>query len=253
MKKDDLHAYNKHGKTMCLVITNNNLSGSQIIQVVYLYPEEINPKLPTHVPIMVKDTPMTARCEYIQSIDRSRFVRKFGKITDEEQNEINQGLLLSLGIGMDANMTRKYAKYELFKDPFRKEPDTMDFQQYQIYHIQDDPKTKPIGREMQSNRPAIIVSNDIINHNSNKAEIVYLTSQEKTQNIMSHVRVRSGRIMATALCEQIFTVDQSRIRFKVDDLGLDDRKAIRQGIRHRLSIKDRIDVSKRLSEWQKNL
>lgn len=257
VKKDDLYAYDDKGKTLCITITNNNMLGGQITQVIYLYPEDTKQRLPTHVPIMIKNTRMIARCEYIQSIDRDRFLYKIGKITDKEQNELNKGLLLSLGIDTNDN-TRIFDRweyyaitYELFEKQFKKQPNTINCRQYQIYYIAENKEMPPKGREMQSNRPGIIISNNAINRRSSKVMIIYLTSAKKTQNIMSHVRVKSGSITGIALCEQIFTVDKTQIKFKIGELNKDEQDAIKQSIRHRLGIKNDMDIQTKFQDWEK--
>ncbi len=62
----------------------------------------------------------------------------------------------------------------------------------------------------QKGRPAIIVSNNKCNTFSNRVEVVYLTTQEKT-DLPTHVTIRSSSKLSTALCEQIHTVMNDRI------------------------------------------
>ena len=68
----------------------------------------------------------------------------------------------------------------------------------------------PIGSEQKPGRPAIIVSNNTNNDHSNTVEVVYLTTQVKP-NLPTHVAIHSTGRDSTALCEQIHTVDNSRI------------------------------------------
>lgn len=77
----------------------------------------------------------------------------------------------------------------------------------EIYYIKRGPS---VGSEQQAGRPAIIVSNDQGNTYSGTAEIVYLTTAPKT-DLPTHVTIRSTLKQSTALCEQIQTVDGSRI------------------------------------------
>lgn len=67
-----------------------------------------------------------------------------------------------------------------------------------------------VGSEQQAGRPAIIVSNDRNNTYSDTVEVVYLTTQPKN-DLPTHVTIRSTQKVSTALCEQIHTVDVSRI------------------------------------------
>lgn len=60
------------------------------------------------------------------------------------------------------------------------------------------------------NRPAVIISNNAGNTFSSVVEIVYLTTQEKTQ-LPTHVEIESSRLPSVVLCEQIHTVCKERI------------------------------------------
>lgn len=67
------------------------------------------------------------------------------------------------------------------------------------------------GSEQWSGRPAIIVSNDQNNAHSSTYEIVYMTSQPKT-DLPTHATIRRGLPKpSTVLCEQITTVHESRL------------------------------------------
>ena len=66
------------------------------------------------------------------------------------------------------------------------------------------------GSEQASGRPAIVVSNDLCNRRSNVIEVVYLTTQPKT-DMPTHVRISSTARVSTALCEQISSVDKTRL------------------------------------------
>ena len=66
---------------------------------------------------------------------------------------------------------------------------------------------KSSGSEQHGVRPAIIVSNDIGNNYSPIVEVVWLTTADKKE-LPTHVRING---CGTALCEQIHTVDKSRL------------------------------------------
>ena len=67
------------------------------------------------------------------------------------------------------------------------------------------------GSEQHSDRPAVVVSNDKNNENSNVVEVVYMTTQPKT-DLPTHVTVRSTGRPSTVLCEQVYSVSTERIR-----------------------------------------
>ena len=66
------------------------------------------------------------------------------------------------------------------------------------------------GSEQHSDRPAVVVSNNKNNENSNVVEIVYMTTQPKT-DLQTHVTVRSTGRPSTVLCEQVYSVSTERI------------------------------------------
>lgn len=70
--------------------------------------------------------------------------------------------------------------------------------------------SETVGSEQRSGRPAIIVSNPLCNEHSPVVEVVYLTCQYK-KPMPTHVRIESAGKRSTALCEQISSVDVSRL------------------------------------------
>lgn len=71
-------------------------------------------------------------------------------------------------------------------------------------------RSETVGSEQRSGRPAIIVSNPACNAHSPVVEVVYLTCQYK-KPLPTHVRIESIGRRSTALCEQISSVDVSRL------------------------------------------
>lgn len=71
-------------------------------------------------------------------------------------------------------------------------------------------RSETIGSEQRSGRPAIIVSNPECNEHSPVVEVVYLTCQYK-KPMPTHVRIESIGRRSPALCEQITSVDVSRL------------------------------------------
>ena len=78
----------------------------------------------------------------------------------------------------------------------------------EIYYItKNDPVT---GQELFQGRPAVIVSNNLINEKSRVVEVVYLTTKEKPP-MPTHVTIRSAPQISTALCEQVCSAGIERI------------------------------------------
>lgn len=76
-----------------------------------------------------------------------------------------------------------------------------------IYYVES---IYSVGSEQRSGRPAIIVSNEKNNEHSATVEVVYLTTQPKT-DLPTHVLIRSTDRESIALCEQITSVSVERI------------------------------------------
>lgn len=77
-----------------------------------------------------------------------------------------------------------------------------------------DPSSPAIGNELWSNRPAVIVSNNVLNARSGVAQIVYLSTATRKRSGPTHVElpaIDGSGGTAMALCEQVHTVDASRL------------------------------------------
>ena len=78
----------------------------------------------------------------------------------------------------------------------------------EIYYIEST--YSEIGSEQRAGRPAVIVSNDLVNTDRETVEVVYMTTQPKN-DLPTHVTIRSTQKTSTALCEQITSVSTRRI------------------------------------------
>lgn len=78
----------------------------------------------------------------------------------------------------------------------------------EIYYIRDTRQS--VGSEQRAYRPAVIVSNDTNNKHSNVFEVVYMTTQPKT-DLPTHFIITSALKPSTVLCEQISSVYEERI------------------------------------------
>ena len=79
----------------------------------------------------------------------------------------------------------------------------------EIYYIKKG-NTTSTGSETWSNRHAIIVSANHINKFSNVVQVVYITTQAKSDS-PTHVDISTKSVRRIALCEQIVAVDKTRI------------------------------------------
>lgn len=92
-----------------------------------------------------------------------------------------------------------------------------------IYFIRDTRQS--IGSEQKADRPAVIVSNDANNKHSGVYEVVYMTTQPKT-DLPTHFITSSALRTSTVLCEQISSVYEERIGEWIGTLTPEEMKQL---------------------------
>ena len=92
-----------------------------------------------------------------------------------------------------------------------------------------------VGSEQKGVRPVLIMQNDSRNETSNTLIIVCLTSKEKRLDLKCHVKLFDGSV---ALCEQIRTIDKSRIKGFVDMLDSEQMKEVDNSLKIALGVKN---------------
>lgn len=99
----------------------------------------------------------------------------------------------------------------------------------EIYYIEST--YRETGSEQRGGRPAVIVSNDKNNENSEVVEVVYMTTKPKN-DLPTHVFIRSALSPSTVLCEQVNSVSVKRIGklTKSELAAVDSALAISLGI-----------------------
>jgi mRNA interferase MazF len=85
-----------------------------------------------------------------------------------------------------------------------------------------------IGSEQGGTRPVLIVQNDVGNKYSPTTIVVALTTSRNKKKLPTHVLIRNNKRNglnsdSTALCEQIRTIDKSKIEGKI---GLVDNETL---------------------------
>lgn len=118
----------------------------------------------------------------------------------------------------------------------------LDLHRGEIYYII---RSDTVGSEIETGRPAVIVSNEYINQNSNVVEVCYLTTQPKKDSPTHVVTAVTGRT-STILCDQISNVDVSRIGKYVTSCTPDEMKAIDAALLDSLGIE--IEVPEEVEE-----
>ena len=109
-----------------------------------------------------------------------------------------------------------------------------DIRRGDIFYIKNDDNA--VGFEQKKTRPAIIVSNNANNRASGVVEIVYLTTSQKHRPLPTHIRVR-GYVPSIALCEQVVTVDVSRLMERIGSCSYDEMEAVNFGLAVSLGLK----------------
>lgn len=84
-------------------------------------------------------------------------------------------------------------------------PDILRGEVYYVY-----PNYAEVGSEQWAGRPAVVVSADVINCHSQCVEVVYLTTKPKT-DYETHAMTNATGRPSTVICEQITSVDKSRL------------------------------------------
>lgn len=125
-----------------------------------------------------------------------------------------------------------------------------EFRRGQIYYIHEDTYQKPIGSEMWPNRMGLIVSANANNIKSATVEVVYLTTAFKKHVSPTHVYVSCKKKTAIALCEQIHTVDKSRIGDYIGKIGQSERQKIDLALQFSLQIAPSPDILGVFKKWE---
>lgn len=89
------------------------------------------------------------------------------------------------------------------------ERDEQQYKRGEIFYVNNGSREQ-VGSETKKDRPAIIVSCDANNKHSSVLEMVFLTTQPKTE-LPTHVTIRSTGRVSTALCEQPTPVAVERL------------------------------------------
>ena len=101
----------------------------------------------------------------------------------------------------------------------------------EIYYVENN---NAVGSEQRGIRPALIVGNDVGNKYSPVLLVVYFTLQHK-KSMPTHVYVRGH---GTALCEQIFTIDRTRLLQKKGECTNNDMERINKALRISLGMEE---------------
>ena len=119
----------------------------------------------------------------------------------------------------------------------------------EIYYVEPSKQYQETGSEQRANRPAIIVSNDLNNENSQTVEMVYLTTQPKKE-LPTHVQINCNGRISTALCEQISTVAVERLQNYMGTCTDDEMGKINDAIMISLGVDVAADENEKCKELE---
>jgi mRNA-degrading endonuclease toxin of MazEF toxin-antitoxin module len=124
-----------------------------------------------------------------------------------------------------------------------------------VWLVASDPAAPAIGNELWSDRPAVIVSNNVLNRRSGFAQVVYLSTAVNKRSGPTHVEVPSpdGKGTAMALCEQIHTVDASRLRRKMGSVPEESFRDLNAAMALSLSIGRNPNTHGAFRKWEEHI
>lgn len=109
------------GNRWGIIVSNNvNNKYSNVVEVVYLTTSKrkLNKPLPTHVQIQSENKTAVALCEQIISVDKHRLSELRGTVTKEELQQIDQALLISLGVTNTPYPNALFQKWENYVNKY---------------------------------------------------------------------------------------------------------------------------------------
>ena len=124
-----------------------------------------------------------------------------------------------------------------------------------VWMVVADPTAPAVGTELWSNRPAVVVSNNVLNARSGFAQVIYLSTATRKRTGPTHVEVPAaeGGGTAMALCEQIHTVDASRLRRRMNVLPDESMREIDEAMTLSLSIGRNPNTHGAFRKWEEHI
>ena len=101
------------------------------------------------------------------------------------------------------------------------------FSRGEIYWVEND---NAIGSEMAKNRPAVLVGCQPLLDTSGVVSIVFLSSVPEQKSMPEHVVIHSGDRLSVAKCENVYTVDKSRLSKKIGSVTAEELLAIDRAV-----------------------
>ncbi len=103
----------------------------------------------------------------------------------------------------------------------------------EVYYI--FPRDVEVGNECRGGRPAVVVSNDVLNETGSVLEICYFTQNLRKQ-MPTHADVKTEKVNGRVLCEQVHSVSIDRVGKYIDTLTELDMLKVKQALRVSLNL-----------------
>ena len=125
----------------------------------------------------------------------------------------------------------------------------------EVWMVAADPGKPAVGTEIWSDRPAVIVSNNVINSRAGFAQVVYLSTSARKRSGPTHVVLPApdGKGEAMALCEQIHTVDASRLRRHMSTVPDEFIRELDAAMALSLSLSRNPDTHTPFRKWEEHI
>ena len=101
-----------------------------------------------------------------------------------------------------------------------------------IFYVRIEPGSTT-GHEIQKDRPCVVVSKPELCREAKVVSVVMLTTSrlQHIKDMPEHVSIRStGKILSTAMCESVYTVDVSRLKSKMGRVTKSEQQMIDMGL-----------------------
>lgn len=118
-----------------------------------------------------------------------------------------------------------------------------------IYHVAYG-QVNSVGDEIWSDRPALIISNDVSNKYSGVVTVVYLTTSKNKRIRPTHVPLLSGNTKALALCEQMYTVDKSRLSDYIGSVTEEEMSQVESALMFQLAVNPATRPTSIFKKWE---
>lgn len=124
----------------------------------------------------------------------------------------------------------------------------------EIYRVVSNPDHPPVGNELWADRPAVVLSADRFNDRGGFAMIAYTTTSTNKRSSPSHVPIigHDGS-RALVLCEQVTTVDASRLVKRLGQVSLPELREIEAGVTFAMALGRNPDTYGLFRKWESHI